>query len=199
MLLSRFKEFITEHNLIIPEKNIILGLSGGPDSVFLLYILLQSGLLDKKFIIAAHIDHGWRAQSFKDLEFCQNLCQQLGVQFESISLKECKSTEEEGRNGRRAFFESLALKYNASCIALAHHANDQQETFFLRLIRGASLEGLIGIRPKSGLYIHPLLTIYKQEILDYPKKATRAHKENFRCFKSGYISGKRLEMEIRSI
>ena len=77
------------------------------------------------------------------------------------------SKEEQGRQLRRSFFESLAITHNASSIALAHHCDDQQETFFLRLIRGSSIAGLSGIKPRDSHYIRPLLCLYKQELYDY--------------------------------
>src|SRR3990172_2797015 len=68
---------------------------------------------------------------------------------------------------RRFFFESLVKEYNATSIALGHHADDQMETFFMRLIRGAQISGLIGMKPKNKLYIRPLLSISKAEIVNY--------------------------------
>ena len=164
-----------EYKNVIPDKStIIVGLSGGPDSVFLLHFLIS--LRDQKnlTLIAAHLDHGWRKDSANDAQFCKELTHSLSVQFENATLQELKLTfkfngskEEIGRKARRAFFESLVQKYNANAIALAHHFDDQEETFFIRLIRGASLSGLTGMKAKEGLYIRPLLALRKAEILSY--------------------------------
>lgn len=173
-ILITVKSFVESHNLIKPHDTIILGLSGGPDSVFLLYFLKN---LQQEFnltIIAAHLDHEWRTKSHLDNIFCKNLADSLDITYISTKASDIKlikktsgSKEELGRLLRRQFFQDLANKYNAQSIALAHHADDQQETFFIRLLRGASISGLAGIRPKHGLYIHPLLNIKKQEIINY--------------------------------
>ena len=73
--------------------------------------------------------------------------------------------EELGRIMRRQFLTNVAKAHNASLIALGHHAQDQQETFFIRLIRGASLAGLTAMRPKQGIYIRPLLQTNKNDII----------------------------------
>jgi tRNA(Ile)-lysidine synthase len=168
---NRIFAFCKEQNLISPGATIVVGLSGGPDSVFLLHYL---SVIRQEFnitLIAAHLDHGWRAESGQDAAFCEQLADHYKIPFILNHLKDTnvsfKVSEELGRKARRAFFEQLAQEYNAQAIALAHHADDQMETFFLRLIRGASLTGLAGIKPKDGLYIRPLLEINKQEILNY--------------------------------
>lgn len=161
-------------NNIIPERStIIVGLSGGPDSVFLLdqlAALKNAGVI--KELIAAHLDHEWRSNSGKDALFCEQIAQKYAVPFESKKLSELDKTfrgskEEVGRKARRYFFEQLLKQYKADAIALGHHAQDQQETFFIRLIRGTSLAGLTGMKEKNGPYIRPLLHHTKQEIIDY--------------------------------
>ncbi len=176
-LFTKIEQFIIENHLIEPNSTIIIGLSGGPDSVFLLYFLHE---LSKKLnlkLIAAHLDHEWRTESAQDTQFCHKICHELDIPFIYTSISELGtplkfkgSKEELGRNARRLFFQELAKEEKANAIALAHHSDDQQETFFIRLIRGASLAGLTGMRPKEGLYIRPLLGIKKEEILDYLKK-----------------------------
>ncbi len=178
MLYKSIITFIEKHQLIMPDRLLLVGLSGGPDSVFLLHLLVR---LSKKIalpIVAAHLDHGWRPDSEKDMRWCQELCKKLGVAFiaqharnfsESVR-NDTGSQEEQGRRLRRSFFEQYALKYNASAIALGHHADDQQETFFIRLMRGAHLSGLSGMRPRAGNYIRPLLATRKKDILAYLAK-----------------------------
>lgn len=87
-----------------------------------------------------------------------------------MNIKFNGSKEELGRKARRAFFESLAGQYHVSGIVLAHHADDQMETFFIRMVRGASLAGLAGMKAKDGLYIRPLLEIKKDQILTFLKE-----------------------------
>jgi tRNA(Ile)-lysidine synthase len=161
---------------LIPEgSTIVLGLSGGPDSVFLLHLLLhlkKTGHI--KEIIAAHLDHEWRTDSAKDTQFCKNFAEQHGIPFETKKLSELPidlkwegSKEDIARKARRFFLESMQQKYSANAIALGHHLQDQQETFFIRLLRGASLTGLCSMWPTYGPYIRPLLQTNKSDILHY--------------------------------
>lgn len=173
-LFERIEQYCMHYNLIKPHTTIVVGLSGGPDSVFLLYFLYSIQTRFNLTLIAAHVDHQWRSNSAQDVIFCQQLAQSLGITFisaqaSSITLtrKHSSSKEELGRLLRRAFFQELACKYNAHAIALAHHADDQQETFFIRLIRGTTLSGLTSIWPKYDRYIRPLLNTHKTEILAY--------------------------------
>lgn len=173
-LISRVHDSIAEHNLIKSGAKIIIGLSGGPDSVFLAHALLPLHKQGVCTLIAAHLDHEWRADSHNDAQFCQKFAQLLGIQLItkkssdlSLNVKFNGSQEEIGRTMRRHFFRTIKEQENADAIALGHHADDQQETFFIRLMRGTSLTGLIGMRPYADGYIRPLLTITKEEILAY--------------------------------
>jgi len=163
---------------IIPNNStIIVGLSGGPDSIYLLHKLYS---FQKKFnikIIAAHLDHEWQSSSQIASDLCQTTCNSLRISLiiKKASELEFKhkwngSKEELGRNMRRYFFESLADEYAASAIALGHHQQDQQETFFIRLLRGSSLAGLVGIKNHDELYIRPLLESFKEDIMEYLTK-----------------------------
>lgn len=176
-LFEHISRFCQEHSLFTPGSTMVVGLSGGPDSVFLLHYLADLRHESNLKLIAAHLDHGWRTESSQDAQFCQDLATRYQIPIIIKHLKEIPisskptgSKEELGRNARRAFFESVAKEYNAQAIALAHHADDQMETFFMRLIRGASLTGLAGMKAKDELYIRPLLSISKIEILDYLHK-----------------------------
>jgi tRNA(Ile)-lysidine synthase len=163
--------FVTSHTTII------VGFSGGPDSVCLLHLLAQLKDSMNIKLIAAHLDHGWRKESQADALWCQKFCKNLGIEYIStipskldFQPKYNGSKEELGRKLRRYFFESLAKQYSAHAIALAHHADDQIETFFIRLLRGSSLSGLSGMRMHDGLYLRPLMNFNKSDILDYLKK-----------------------------
>lgn len=159
---------------ISANSTLIVGLSGGPDSVCLLHLLAQlKDNLNLK-IIAAHLDHGWRQESTSDAIWCQDWCNAMNipivVQTASSLAYEPKyngSKEDLGRKLRRHFFESVAQKYQAQAIMLAHHLDDQIETFFIRLLRGSSTAGLTSMKQQDGLYLRPLLLFSKQEILHY--------------------------------
>ena len=125
-------------------------------------------------IIATHLDHQWRAESWRDVEFCAQLCQNLEIEFIARKAEELNleikfngSKEELGRKMRRALFAQILKEKNADFIALAHHLQDQQETFFLRLLRGSSLSGLCCMQEIDGNYIRPLLGIDKKDIFEY--------------------------------
>jgi len=173
-LIQQVYQYVTDHQLIEPNSSVVVGLSGGPDSIFLLECLLPLQQTMGIKLIAAHLDHEWRPDSEKDVEFCRSVCDVYGIELcvektsnLSSSLKFDGSKEEYGRRVRRIFFESVAKKYHAAKIALAHHEDDQQETFFIRLIRGAGISGLTGMRAQEGRYIRPLLQLSKQEIVSY--------------------------------
>lgn len=141
-LVDTVAHFIAQHDLITPNRTIIVGLSGGPDSVCLLSLLKKLASSYEITVIAAHLDHGWRTQSGQDAAFCKEFAESLGVTYIQAHASEIKLTkpyngskEEQGRMLRRQFFETVAADTNAHAIALAHHQDDQQETFFLRMIR----------------------------------------------------------------
>ncbi len=186
-LVERVKHYCREHNLLPQtrlnsDNTIIIGLSGGPDSVFLLHALAEICTSLEIKLIAAHLDHGWRAESSHDRIFCQKLAasyniplvyghaQEIALEQNLILVKKNKGgLEEQGRQLRRAFFAKVQQEHHATTIALAHHHDDQKETFFIRLFRGAGVTGLAGIRPQEGNYIHPLLCCTKNEILAFLK------------------------------
>lgn len=182
-MLVAIENYIAQHNLLPEGTRVVLGLSGGPDSVFLLHFLAQLYTKTAITLIAAHLDHEWRPSSKADALFCKKFAQKLNVPFVSttisalkLSIKPQGSQEAVGRILRRYFLESVLKEYNADSIALAHHANDQQETFFIRLIRGTTISGLASMRPKHGCYIRPLLETYKSDIINYLDKHQIAYR-----------------------
>jgi tRNA(Ile)-lysidine synthetase-like protein len=169
---KKIEQFISQHALISDNAKIVVGLSGGPDSVFLLHFLATLQKKKNISLIAAHLNHEWRSQADEEENLCRSIAQRLNIPFVSAkistltaSYKKNGSQEEYGRKMRRAFLEKVLLDYNADSIALAHHLQDQEETFFIRLVRGSSLTGLTAMYPRNGDYIRPLLEINKQDIL----------------------------------
>lgn len=167
---------IKKEQLIEPGDKIIVGLSGGPDSVFLLHLLHIYSQKNQIDLIGAHFNHQWRSNAVNDEEFCKNLCEYYKIPFfvglaqdYSASIKYNGSKEELGRKMRHLFFNELKNNVKATKIALAHHANDQEETFFIRLIRGTGITGLSCMKNKDRSLIRPLLSIYKEEIVNYLK------------------------------
>lgn len=160
-------------SLITPNSKLIIGLSGGPDSVFLFHQLVALKTELTLELIAVHLNHGWRAEAARDEQFCRELAAQHNLPFiaahasEFPEVKNNGSQEALGRELRRSFFRKISQEHTHAPVALAHHKDDQLETFFIRLIRGAGLQGLRGMKPHDGIYLRPLLNITKTEILDY--------------------------------
>lgn len=160
-----------------PTDTVIAGISGGPDSVFLLQILK---LLPVKTVVA-HINHSLRKTAGSDEKFVKNLSKNWKLHFESLkanikslSQKFKQGIEETGRKIRYDFFRRLAKKYKAKFILTAHHADDNLETIIANFVRGASLQGLSGMQKLEKIstdlsLFRPLLDISKNQILDYLK------------------------------
>ncbi|MFR9098952.1 MAG: tRNA lysidine(34) synthetase TilS, partial [Anaerostipes hadrus] len=151
-----------------------MGVSGGADSVCLLLILhsLQREL-DLK-ITAVHINHMIRTEAVDDEKFVKDLCGKLSIpcisfkiDVKMIAQREKKTLEEAGRKARYDIFYKTMKKYHADKIAVAHHQNDQAETFLYRCARGTGIYGAGAMKEKDGALIRPLLCIKKQEIVKY--------------------------------
>jgi tRNA(Ile)-lysidine synthase len=173
-IINKVITFITHHNLIPDKSTIIIGFSGGPDSRFLLHLLANLRAQKSLTLIAAHLDHEWRSSSANEAQFCQKIAHEYAIPCVTQKLSHLApqlkfngSREEYARKARRLFFSQLKKEYDAGLIALAHHAQDQQETFFIRLMRGATLTGLTAMHPKKDGYIRPLLTTNKTDIIAY--------------------------------
>jgi len=177
-LISNIKTKILNLTTKTSEKpKIVLGLSGGADSTFLFYILKELHHEDKINLIAAHLNHGWRDEAIIDETFCKNLCLTNKIEVIiananefTIKIKQNGSKEEYGRKLRRYFLNEVLKNNSADYIALAHHQQDQQETFFWRIIRGSTLNGLTCMKESEGNLIRPLLNLSKNEILTFLKK-----------------------------
>ncbi|WP_138756017.1 tRNA lysidine(34) synthetase TilS [Paenibacillus sinopodophylli] len=178
-LQSELEREAAERGLWSAGDCVIVAVSGGPDSMALLHMLSslsQSGMIT---IVAAHVNHGFRPQeSAHEREVVQAFAKQLGVICETITLDMPAYIEETRMNGqaasrerRYAFLHDIASRYDASRIALAHHADDQAETVLMRVIRGTGLTGLAGMAAKRSEknveLIRPLLRMNKSELLRY--------------------------------
>ena len=161
-------------NLLKKNDVIVIGVSGGPDSMFLLNLLLaMKDNLNLK-IICAHVNHGIRKESIEEEKFVENYCVINNIIFESKKIENYRNnkfSENEAHKIRYQFFDSLVTKYNANYLMTAHHGNDLEETILMRIVRGSNLKGYIGIpkinKNKNYLVVRPLLTLNKQEIKKY--------------------------------
>ena len=169
---DRIKQFCLQHGLLQPGEGVVIGLSGGADSVFLLYTLVYLRQELGLKLCAVHIDHGIRGQEAReDAEICRRLAAHLSVEFRlfaedipRLAAAQKISTEEAGRNFRYQCFEQVRSEMHYEKIAVGHHRDDQAETMLWQMLRGSGVRGLGGIRPKQGRVIRPLLFIGRDEI-----------------------------------
>lgn len=173
--------FAKENKFFKPKDKVLVGLSGGADSVALLHFICQLAKKYRFYVYACHVDHQLRKNSSKDAAFAKEYAKNLGVEcvvkkvnVKALAKKEKKSIEHAARTLRYKAFEDAAKKFNCSKIALAHHADDNAETFFLNLLRGTKAKGLCGIPVMRALgkrqIIRPFLCITRQDIQKYLKQ-----------------------------
>lgn len=176
-MLEKVREYVKQYEMLKKEDRVILGVSGGADSVCLLFVLLELQKTIGFEMVVVHVNHGLRGTvADEEQAYVENLCKKEGIPFESylenvalIAKNRKQSTEEAGREVRRACFQKAMKQYKGTKIALAHHQNDSAETFFMNVARGTGLKGLGGIRPIKGIYIRPLLCVNREEIESYLK------------------------------
>ncbi|MEO0564492.1 MAG: tRNA lysidine(34) synthetase TilS [Chloroflexota bacterium] len=164
-MLDHVRRAVHQHQLIRPGERIVVGVSGGADSLALMHILAR---LQPTFGFELHIatlDHGWRGEeSAADATFVVEQAKALGlrVSAERADMSAVTSNlEAAGRRARFDFFARVAAKVGARTVAVGHHANDQAETVLMRLIRGTGLHGLAGMRWTRALPYHPHLTLIR--------------------------------------
>lgn len=180
MVINQLKDFIKQ-NRISSKSSIVIGVSGGPDSMALAHAFLSIKDEYDFSLVVAHVDHMFRGQeSLDDLEYVKKWCLLNNIQFEGESLNVNKFIEETGLSSQQAarecrydFFEKVMTKYNANYLALGHHGEDQIETILMRLVRGSSSIGYAGIREKrtfsTGEIIRPFLELRKHDLIHYCK------------------------------
>ncbi len=165
---------IEKYNLVNNGDNIVVALSGGADSVSLLYVLISLKEQYNLSISAVHLNHKLRgAESQRDMDFVKDLCNKLNVELfvkevdiNAMAKETKQSVELCGRLARYNLFQELSNKYNAK-VATAHTASDNLETLIYNISRGTSINGLKGIVPKRNYIIRPLIDVTRQEIEVY--------------------------------
>ncbi len=174
-LVKKIQENIFHHGLFSRGAKIIVGISGGPDSVCLLDALYR--LKDKYGlrIVAAHVNYGLRGKdSDRDEQFVKNLAAKYSLPIEIFKTTrhspQDANLEEKLRKIRYDFFEKIRAKHGASVVAVGHNLNDQAETVLMRIIRGSGLRGLGAIRFRNNAVIRPLLNVPRKEIISYLRK-----------------------------
>ena len=190
-LIHKVWNTIKKYHLIEKGDILVLGVSGGPDSMTMLDILLkvkQANQISFDFVVA-HVNHMIREEAKEDEAYVKNYCMKNNIQFYGKSIDVQKiantnkiSTEEAGRNARYDFFDEVLQNINGNKIAIAHNKNDKVETMMMNALRGCGIQGLKGIEPIRGKYIRPLIECERKEIEDYCKENNmepRIDKTNF--------------------
>lgn len=171
MLVKKVKEFIEKEDLFSKQDKILVALSGGADSVALTRILITLGYHCE----AAHCNFELRGEeSDRDEDFVRNFCRSLNIKCHSIhfetrryAAQQSISIEMAARELRYNWFSKICEESDCQVVAVAHHKDDSVETMLLNLIRGTGINGLLGIRPKNGNVVRPLLCASRQEVVEY--------------------------------
>lgn len=166
---------ILDYDLISSQDNIVIGLSGGPDSMALLYSLMEAQKHIDFNIIVAHVNHGVRGQdALADQVFVEKKAKELSLLHYSKNVDMVQygkdngiTAEEAGRQLRYGFFREILKKHGGGKIAVAHNKNDQAETLLMRIMRGTGIDGLKAMEFKVGDIIRPILNIHRLEIENY--------------------------------
>lgn len=185
-ILKKVEKTIEDYQLLEKDDRVLIGFSGGKDSVCLLYILY---LLKEKYnlsLIAFHLNHLIRGkEAYQDEVFCKEFCQKLNIPLiikrrnvKKYAQKNKLSLEEAGHKLRYYYYKKIAQKENCQKIALAHTASDNVETILLALIWGKGLKRISGILPKNNNIIRPLIDLTTEEVLNFLKENNLTYRED---------------------
>ena len=169
---------IKKYNLIENGDSIVIGVSGGPDSICLLHVLNELNELNNELnfkIHVAHINHMIREEADEETEYVKEFCEKLGIgcyikRIDVVKIANSlkRGTEETGRQVRYEFFNEILEKTASNKIATAHNNNDKVETILMNILRGSGSNGLKGIEPiRDKRFIRPLIEISREEIEKY--------------------------------
>ena len=170
--IEKIKEFISKYHLISSGEKILIGVSGGPDSMALLFALNSLKDEYKLQLTSCYVDHKLRKESKDEAIFVSRVSKDLDIPFvlkelNVDAIKKGKTLEEAARICRYKALEEARRESNGDKIAVAHHLDDQVETILMRILRGTSIKGLKGIPIKNGVIIRPLRNVWREEILNF--------------------------------
>jgi len=194
--------FSLTKKLFCKNQCIGIAVSGGSDSVALLHFFYHIKSDFNLDLIVLHFNHKIRQDSDDDEKFVESLAKSYGIKFYTesknvyeISKKNKKSLEEQARLLRYGFFEQCRKKFNLDKIAIAHTKNDLVETFFINLLRGSSLDGLVSLKPHRDFYIRPMLCIEKSQIISFLNEHNLKYKTDSTNFDT-YYTRNRVRLEL---
>jgi tRNA(Ile)-lysidine synthase len=186
-IIDSVRRTIREHGLLPSGTRVAVALSGGADSVALLYALRELAEADRFHVVGAvHLNHQLRgADADADDEFCRSLAVRLDVPIDveradiaRLARESAISVEHAAHIARHAFFGRAAARLGAAAVAVAHTKDDQAETFLLRLLRGAGPRGLGGMHPRSGIVVRPLIETSRSDVRECLRAAGIAFRED---------------------
>ncbi len=182
-MLQKIKDYMKQNELLEKGDRIAVGVSGGADSICLLYVLFSLKQEYELKLVAVHINHGIRGEeATRDEQFVRKFCSEYGIEFcvhyydvKKLAAEEGLSIEEAGRKVRYAAFSNTCNEYLCNKLAIAHNKNDNAETFLFNLFRGSGIRGLSGMEVNRSLpegegeirMIRPLLCVTREEIEEY--------------------------------
>jgi len=172
---SVVRKTIQKYEMLQPGDRVVVGVSGGPDSIALLRILQVLSAEYRLSLLAAHLDHGLRPEGEKERLFVQKMASAQGVPLigrkadvRSYSRERGLNLQEAAREVRYSFLREVAQTHDANKIALGHTADDQAESVLMRFLRGSGTRGLSGIPPvREGFIIRPLIEVWREDIETY--------------------------------
>lgn len=190
--------FVEEQQMLEKKDKIIVGVSGGADSICLLFMLRK---LKRKYnlsLYVVHVNHGLRGkEADEDARFVSKLCEKLNIEcrivsenIKELALKEGRSIEEMGRIIRYKAFRDELKRREANKIATAHHMDDNAETMMFNLFRGTGIRGLGGIFPKREDIIRPIMCLTREEIEKYLEKIGESYRTDSSNFSDEYTRNK---------
>jgi tRNA(Ile)-lysidine synthase len=185
-MLDKVRSTIEEYSMISSGEIVLVGVSGGPDSISLLHSLQKLSSEIGFGLHVVHVHHGLRPEADEEAQFVTSFAKSIGIAttVKYLNPEELRhSMQELAREKRRDIFLEECSRLGATKVALGHNANDQAETVLQRLLRGGGSGGLGGIHPKRGMFIRPLLFVPRQEIENYIQQESldfRVDKSNFK-------------------
>ncbi|MCH5174410.1 MAG: tRNA lysidine(34) synthetase TilS [Prevotellaceae bacterium] len=172
---EKVKEFICQHHLLTVGARVVVGVSGGADSVCLAYMLGKLGYE----VVAVHCNFHLRGEeSMRDERFVEGLCERLGLVYRKVDFDTERHAEQQkvsiemaARELRYRAFRNIKDEHCAEAVAVGHHQDDNAETMMLNLVRGSGIKGLCGMQPRNGDIVRPLLCLTRQEVTAYLQEA----------------------------
>ncbi|OGC23346.1 tRNA lysidine(34) synthetase TilS [candidate division WOR-1 bacterium RIFOXYB2_FULL_42_35] len=203
MIKEKFIETVNEFKMFKKGDTVLAAVSGGADSVALLNLLASCQEQFKLKLHVAHLNHLLRKNDAElDVRYVQNISQSLGIPaiVEAIDVAEFAKTHKLGieaaaRKVRYGFLERVAERIGANKIAVGHTADDNVETFLMRLLRGSGIKGLCGIPAKRGMIIRPMIRLWRRQIEDYVGSLKLVPRRDYTNYESKYMRS-RVRMKL---